>query len=73
MFAAKHGAAGLSADRLKLNLKGSAGQSLGAWNVPGLSIRIVGDANDYVGKGMSGGRIVLQSSLSDQSPRPAAM
>jgi glutamate synthase (NADPH/NADH) large chain len=44
---------------LTLRLKGSAGQSFGAWNVGGLHICLEGDANDYVGKGMAGGRLVL--------------
>jgi glutamate synthase domain-containing protein 3 len=42
-----------------VHLTGTAGQSLGCWNAPGVSIHLEGDANDYVGKGMSGGRIVL--------------
>jgi glutamate synthase (NADPH/NADH) large chain len=46
-------------DPLTLRLKGSAGQSFGAWNVGGLHICLEGDANDYVGKGMAGGRLVL--------------
>jgi glutamate synthase (NADPH/NADH) large chain len=46
---------------VQLNFSGTAGQSLGVWNVPGLQITVEGDANDYVGKGMSGGRIVLKT------------
>jgi glutamate synthase (NADPH/NADH) large chain len=46
-------------DPLVLRLKGSAGQSFGAWNVGGLQMYLEGDANDYVGKGMAGGRLVL--------------
>ena len=46
-------------DRLVLQLKGSAGQSFGVWNVGGLHMYLEGDANDYVGKGMAGGRLVL--------------
>jgi glutamate synthase (NADPH/NADH) large chain len=53
------GRAGLPADSLRVNLTGTAGQSLGCWNAPGVSIHLEGDANDYVGKGMSGGRVVL--------------
>ncbi len=45
---------------LKLELSGSAGQSLGAFCMPGMHIDVVGEANDYVGKGMHGGRIVLR-------------
>jgi len=58
-IAKAHGAAGLPADCLKLKLTGSAGQSLGVWNAPGLTIELEGDANDYVGKGMAGGKIVV--------------
>lgn len=42
-----------------LRLRGSAGQSFGAWNVGGLQMYLEGDANDYVGKGMAAGRLVL--------------
>jgi len=41
-------------------LRGTAGQSLGVWNVSGLNLILIGDANDYVGKGMAGGRIVVR-------------
>ena len=58
-IARRFGRDGLPSDRIRLNLTGTAGQSLGCWNAPGLSIHLEGDANDYVGKGMSGGRIVL--------------
>ncbi len=44
---------------VQLNFCGSAGQSFGVWNAPGLSLDLCGDANDYVGKGMSGGKITL--------------
>ncbi|MGS2722581.1 glutamate synthase large subunit [Porticoccus sp. GXU_MW_L64] len=45
---------------LKLHLEGVAGLSLGVWNAPGLELYLKGDANDYVGKGMAGGKIVLR-------------
>ena len=61
-----HGRDGLPDDTLKLRLTGTAGQSLGCWNVPGISIHLEGDANDYVGKGMSGGRIVLTTDPGDR-------
>ena len=54
-----HGNA-LQPDHLTVKLKGSAGQSLGAFAAPGLKIEIAGDANDYVGKGLSGGIIVAR-------------
>ena len=50
----------LQPDHLTVNLKGSAGQSLGAFAAPGLKIEVSGDANDYVGKGLSGGIIVVR-------------
>ena len=57
--ARRHGREGLPPERLQVRLSGTAGQSFGCWNPPGVSLYLEGDANDYVGKGMSGGRIVL--------------
>lgn len=54
-----HGAEGLPDETIHINSKGSAGQSLGAWLAHGITIEHEGDANDYVGKGLSGGRIVI--------------
>ena len=54
------GATPLPDSALDVRLTGSAGQSLGAFLVDGVAIEVVGDANDYVGKGMSGGRIVVR-------------
>ena len=54
----RHGAAGLADDTVKIRFQGSAGQSFAAFLAPGISIVLEGDANDYFGKGMSGGRIV---------------
>src|SRR6056297_773568 len=51
---------GLQPDHLHVKLQGSAGQSLGAFAAPGLKIEVSGDANDYVGKGLSGGVIVVR-------------
>jgi glutamate synthase (NADPH/NADH) large chain len=45
---------------LDIRLLGTAGQSFGAWNVCGLHLNLVGDANDYVGKGMAGGRVTIR-------------
>jgi glutamate synthase (NADPH) large chain len=56
----RYGAAGLPPDTISVKLTGSAGQSLGAFLPPGITIDLVGDANDYVGKGLSGGRIVVR-------------
>src|SRR5690606_35829415 len=51
-------------NHLTVRLRGSAGQSLGAFAVQGLAIEVLGDANDYVGKGLSGGTIVLRPPVS---------
>jgi glutamate synthase (NADPH/NADH) large chain len=51
---------GLQPDHLTVKLTGSAGQSLGAFAAPGLKLEVSGDANDYVGKGLSGGTIVVR-------------
>ena len=50
---------GLAPGHVTIRLRGSAGQSLGAWAVQGLKLQVFGDANDYVGKGLSGGSIVV--------------
>jgi glutamate synthase (NADPH/NADH) large chain len=50
----------LQPDHLTVKLRGSAGQSLGAFAAPGLKLEVSGDANDYVGKGLSGGTIVIR-------------
>jgi len=54
---------GLQPDHLTIKLAGSAGQSLGAFAAPGLKIEVMGEANDYVGKGLSGGIIVVRPPL----------
>lgn len=60
----------LQADHLTVKLTGSAGQSLGAFAAPGLKLEVSGDANDYVGKGLSGGTIVVRPPMA--SPIVAA-
>lgn len=55
----KYGSQGLPADTIQLKFNGSAGQSFGAWLAPGISLELEGDANDYVGKGCSSGRISI--------------
>ena len=60
----------LQPDHLTIRLTGSAGQSLGAFAAPGLKIEVSGDANDYVGKGLSGGTIVVRPPMA--SPLVAA-
>jgi len=59
-IARRHGNEGMRDAPLDIRLRGTAGQSFGAWNVAGLDLSLVGDANDYVGKGMAGGRIVVR-------------
>jgi glutamate synthase (NADPH/NADH) large chain len=54
-----HGGVGLPEDTIKLHFSGSAGQSFGAFIPAGLTLELEGDANDYLGKGLSGGKIVL--------------
>jgi len=53
------GEEGLSSDTIQFNFKGSAGQSFGAFLAPGVTFRLAGDANDYLGKGLSGGKIIV--------------
>ncbi|HEY1967791.1 MAG TPA: glutamate synthase large subunit, partial [Pseudonocardia sp.] len=61
----RYGGQGLPEDTIHVRLTGSAGQSVGAFLPPGVSIELIGDANDFVGKGLSGGRVVVR-------PDPAA-
>ena len=60
----KYGAVGLPEDTIRLHFKGSAGQSFGAFVTRGMTLSIEGDANDYVGKGLSGGRLIIYPSPS---------
>jgi glutamate synthase (NADPH/NADH) large chain len=55
-----HGNEGMREAPLDIRLLGTAGQSFGAWNVAGLNLNLIGDANDYAGKGMAGGRITIR-------------
>ncbi|MBL8013542.1 MAG: glutamate synthase subunit alpha, partial [Candidatus Omnitrophica bacterium] len=57
--ARKYGLAGLPKDTIQIKFQGSAGQSFGAFLAHGISLTLEGEANDYVGKGLSGGRIVI--------------
>jgi len=61
-IALRHGNYGMSNAPLEVRLTGTAGQSFGVWNAGGLHLYLEGDANDYVGKGMSAGRIVIHPS-----------
>ncbi len=64
--AMKYGKQGLPDDTIYIDAIGTAGQSLGAWLSPGITIDLKGDANDYVGKGLAGGRLVIRPT--DDSP-----
>jgi glutamate synthase (NADPH/NADH) large chain len=64
------GPEGLPDHTIEVNLTGTAGQSLGAFLPKGVSIDLLGDANDYVGKGLSGGRIVVRPDESSPSQAP---
>ena len=55
----KYGSGGLPEDTIQVLFKGSAGQSFGAFLAPGITFRLEGDANDYFGKGLSGGKIII--------------
>jgi glutamate synthase domain-containing protein 2/glutamate synthase domain-containing protein 1/glutamate synthase domain-containing protein 3 len=54
-----HGAQGLPPETVRFTLRGSAGQSFGAWLAPGVELTLIGDANDYTGKGLSGGVLAV--------------
>ena len=66
-IAEAHGHAGLAPDTIRIDFTGVAGQSFGAWLAHGVTISLTGDANDYVGKGLSGGRIIVRQP--DAAPR----
>ncbi|MDB5589878.1 glutamate synthase-related protein, partial [Enterovirga sp.] len=63
-----HGNAGLPDDTITVRLTGTAGQSFGAWLAAGVTLDLTGDANDYVGKGLSGGKLVIRPSPNSQAP-----
>ena len=56
----RYGAQGLPDDTIHVTLTGSAGQSFGAFLPPGVTLDLIGDANDYVGKGLSGGQVIVR-------------
>jgi len=60
-IAKAHGENGLPDDTVRVEFEGSAGQSFGAFSVDGMTMHLVGDANDYVGKGLSGGKLVVET------------
>jgi glutamate synthase (NADPH) large chain len=63
-----YGAEGLPEDTIHLKLSGSAGQSLGAFMPRGVTVEVIGDTNDYVGKGLSGGRLIVKPELRMAEP-----
>jgi len=58
-IAERHGNLGMEDNPITLQLTGTAGQSFGVWNAGGLNMNLSGDANDYVGKGMAGGKLII--------------
>ncbi|MCL4302829.1 MAG: glutamate synthase subunit alpha [Anaerolineae bacterium] len=62
----RYGERGLPDGTIQVTFLGSAGQSFGAFNAPGVNLTLIGEANDYVGKGMGGGQIVVRPSLKSQ-------
>ena len=69
-IAEKYGHEGLPPDTIRVDFTGTAGQSFGAWLAHGVTLDLTGDANDYVGKGLSGGRIVVKPP--QDAPREAS-
>src|SRR5690606_38201068 len=64
----RYGEAGLAPETIDITLTGTAGQSLGAFLPAGITLRLEGDANDYVGKGLSGGDIVVRPARTARFP-----
>ena len=60
LIAEKFGPAGLPEDTIRIDLKGVAGQSFGAFLAPGVTLKLEGEANDFAGKGLSGGKIIIR-------------
>ena len=65
-----HGAAGLPPETIRFGLRGSAGQSFGAWLAPGVELSLVGDANDYCGKGLSAAACCRSGRRTRRASRP---
>ncbi|TDR93870.1 glutamate synthase large subunit [Enterovirga rhinocerotis] len=66
-IAKAHGHEGLPDDSVAIRLTGTAGQSFGAWLAAGVTLTLEGDANDYVGKGLSGGKLIIKPSAETQA------
>ncbi|WP_026375898.1 glutamate synthase large subunit [Aestuariibacter salexigens] len=73
-IAKQHGNMGMHDHPVRIELHGTAGQSFGVWNAGGLEMRLIGDANDYVGKGMAGGKLVIHPPAGvDYDPHTSAI
>jgi glutamate synthase (NADPH/NADH) large chain len=59
-IAKRYGNQGMATEAINVSMKGTAGQSFGVWNAGGLNMSLEGDANDYVGKGMTGGKLTIR-------------
>ncbi|CAM3760632.1 glutamate synthase large subunit [Rheinheimera salexigens] len=70
LIASIHGNQGMATHPIQLNFTGTAGQSFGVWNTGGLHMSLQGDANDYVGKGMTGGQLALYPHRGAQYAKP---
>ena len=68
VVAKRYGHEGLPDDTITVNLSGTAGQSFGAWLAAGITVVLTGHANDYVGKGLSGGKLIIRPSDALRSP-----
>ncbi|KQO54885.1 glutamate synthase large subunit [Methylobacterium sp. Leaf85] len=68
VVAKRYGHEGLPDDTITVNLAGTAGQSFGAWLAAGITVVLTGHANDYVGKGLSGGKLIIRPSDALRSP-----
>ncbi|HEY6964857.1 MAG TPA: glutamate synthase-related protein, partial [Erythrobacter sp.] len=66
--ARRHGHAGLPDDTIHVKLTGTAGQSFGAWAAHGVTLELTGQANDYVGKGLSGGKLIIKPDPKAKAP-----
>ena len=67
-IAKRHGNLGMTDTPINIDMHGTAGQSFGVWNAGGLNLTLHGDANDYVGKGMAGGKIVIRPPAGSRFP-----
>lgn len=65
--ARRYGHEGLPDDTITVNLEGTAGQSFGAWLAAGVTLSLTGEANDYVGKGLSGGKLIIRPSAKSRA------